>query len=240
MINGRNNLSEVSKISFLAGKFKNEQKENIKILGYLLNNKLNHQTYFNSIISKVNLRAYTAGLISKYMSLQTKRIVFTALIISIIRYSALLIINVNAKQLKILNVLINKIGRKAMGFQIYKWSNNKLMQNCKWLNGTHILVYSTLNLIHKVNILGQPKQIINLMKFREKGNSRFVRALIEMKYVFKNEKLNATTLYKGILLYLKIPENLKSLNLKKFKIAIKKYIETKMPLDRINTYRDYS
>ena len=134
------------------------------------------------------------------MSFQTKRIVFTALIISIIRYVAILMINVNAKQLKIFNVLINKMGRKAMGFQSYRWSNSKLMQNCKWLNGTHILVYSTLNLIHKVNILGHPKQINNLMKFREKGNSRFVRAPIKMKYTSKNEKLNATTLYKAILL----------------------------------------
>ena len=77
------------------------------------------------------------------------------------------------------------------------------------------------------------------MKFRDNGNSRFVRAPIAMKYVAKNEKLNASTLYKGVLLYSKIPENLKSLNMKKFKMLIKKYIETKMPLDRINTYRDY-
>ena len=79
----------------------------------------------NSIISKVNLRAYTVGLISKYMSLQTKRIVYTALIISILRYTAILMINVNAKQLKIFNVLVNKMGRKAMGFQSYRWSNFK-------------------------------------------------------------------------------------------------------------------
>ena len=90
------------KFLFFAGKYKIEQKENVKILGYLLNNKLNHQTYLNSIISKVNLRAYTVGLISKYMSLQAKRIVYTALIISIIRYAAVLLINMNAKQIRYL------------------------------------------------------------------------------------------------------------------------------------------
>ena len=41
----------------------------IWILGYLVNNKLNHQTYLNSLILKVNLRLYTIGLISKYISL---------------------------------------------------------------------------------------------------------------------------------------------------------------------------
>ena len=77
------------------------------------------------------------------------------------------------------------------------------------------------------------------MKLREKGNKRFVRAPIAMKTESKFEKLNASTLYKGILLYSKIPENLKSLEMKKFKTAIKSHIVTKMPLDRINTYRDY-
>ena len=90
------------KFLFFAGKYKIEQKEAVKILGYLLNNKLNHQTYLNSIISKVNLRAYTVGLISKYMSLQAKGIVYTALIISIIRYAAALLINMNAKQIRYL------------------------------------------------------------------------------------------------------------------------------------------
>ena len=60
-----------------------------------------------------------------------------------------------------------------------------------------------------------------------------------MKYESTHEKLNATTLYKGILLYSKLPENLKILDMKKFKNAIKKYIISKIPLDRINTYRDY-
>ena len=126
------------------------------------------------------------GLISNYMSLQTKRIVFTALIMSIIRYAATLMLNMNAKQLKIFNVLINKMGRKAMGFQSYKWSNSKLIQKCKWLNGTHTLVYSTLNHIYKVNIMGQPRQISNSMTFRGNENSRLVRAPMEMKYLSKN------------------------------------------------------
>ena len=38
----------------------------------------------------------------------------------------------------------------------------------------------------------------------------------------------------------KFRKKLKVLNVEKFKIAIKEYIEMEMPLDRINTYRDYS
>ena len=94
----------------MAGKYKITQKENIKILGYILNNNLNHQPYINSIISKVNHRMFTINLISKYMSVEVRRIVLTSIIKSVVRYAAVMLLNVNAKQLNTLNVLINKIG----------------------------------------------------------------------------------------------------------------------------------
>ena len=59
------------------------------------------------------------------------------------------------------------------------------------------------------------------MKFKEQGSQRFCIAPISMKYKSSYEKVNATTLYKGILLYSKILESLKKLDIKKFKTAIK-------------------
>ena len=100
------------KFLFFAGRYKIEQKEAVKILGYLLNNKLNRQTYLNSIISKVNLRAYTVGLNSKYVSLQAKRIVYTALMISIIRYGAGRMTSLHDNQIAKINTLILKYKEK--------------------------------------------------------------------------------------------------------------------------------
>ena len=46
------------------------------------------------------------------MSTEVRRILFTAIIVSTIRYAAVLLTNVNVKQLKIINVLITKRGER--------------------------------------------------------------------------------------------------------------------------------
>ena len=75
--------------------FKIEQKESTKILGYIINNDLNHEKYINSIISRVNQRLQTFRIINNYMNLKVKIMVLSSLVISIIRYVLPLLINVN-------------------------------------------------------------------------------------------------------------------------------------------------
>ena len=76
-----------NEIKLQAGTFIIEQGENIKILGYILTNKLTHDKYINSIISKVNFRLYTISTIAKYMSTKTRIINTTSIVISVIRYA---------------------------------------------------------------------------------------------------------------------------------------------------------
>ena len=79
-----------NQIKFKAGQFDIEQKSNIKILGYILNSNLSHENYLNAIISKVNYRLHTFGLINRYMCQKVKILVVTSIIYSIIRYSCAL------------------------------------------------------------------------------------------------------------------------------------------------------
>ena len=83
--------------------------------------------------------------------------------------------NLNAKQLKVFNTLVTKIGRRAIGYHSYRWSNKKLLDKCKWLCGTHTIVYSLLCLIHKLNIYNQPKLIYDLIQFKDNSGSRFAK-----------------------------------------------------------------
>ena len=81
-----NNLRKLAnQIQFQAGKFLIKQKSKIKILGYILNNTLTHDSYINNIISKVNYKIYIIDTISKYMSEKTRIITTTAIIYSVIR-----------------------------------------------------------------------------------------------------------------------------------------------------------
>ena len=158
---------------------------------------------------------------------------------STIRYASILLTNLNPKQLKVMNTLVTKMGRRTIGYHSFRWSNRKLLEKCKWLCGTHSIVYSILCLIHKLNIYNQPKLICDLIQFKENNGSRFTKCPESMKYKSKKEKLNSTSLYKGILLYRKLPKSFKSLEMNKFKKLLKVHISERMPLDRINTYRDY-
>ena len=108
-----------NQIKFKAGQFNIEQKSNIKILGYILNSNLSHEHYLNTIISKVNYRLHTFGLINRYMCQKIKILVVTSIIYSIIRYSCAIMTDLNCKQIKIFNVFINKAARKTLGFECY-------------------------------------------------------------------------------------------------------------------------
>ena len=150
-----------------------------------------------------------------------------------------LLTNINAKQLKVLNTLIHKVARTTIGYHSYRWSNCKVLSKCNWLNATQLIVYSILNVVHKVNIDLIPPSILDLFLYSQKENSRFVRTPTGMRYEPKGTKLRDTSLYRGVLLYNKIREDIKVLTNNKFKAALKVFICEKMPLDRINTYRDY-
>ena len=142
-------------------KFLVSQKEYTKILGFIINNQLNHDKHINTKISKINLRLHTIRLISKYMNTKIRIMVTNSKVISIIKYVLPLLININNKQLNIINVLINKAAGSAIGYHSYKWSNNKILNVCNWLNSTHSIYYATLCFIHKINFEMLPKSIID-------------------------------------------------------------------------------
>ena len=84
-----------------------------------------------------------------------------------------------------------------------------------------------------------PKAIVNLLKFNNYENTRFVKAPIGHKFNSKSAITSNSLLYKGIFLYSKIDQNLKTKNIKQFKKAIKIYIGENLPIDRMVQQSDY-
>jgi len=144
----------------MAGKYKIEQKEKTKILGFIISNNLNHDSYINNMISKVNKRINKINMLSKCMNYKVKIRVNTAMIISIISYVMPLLISINKKQLNTIIILINKVARSSLGFHAMKCSNIKVLRTCNLLNRTQMIYYNTINLIHKINYNDEPKSII--------------------------------------------------------------------------------
>ena len=162
---------EANKIKFKADIYNIEQKDSSKILGFIINKNLNHDKQINNIISKVNYRLHTIKFVAKYMNNKIKIIVYNSLVISIIRYVMPLLLNLNFKQLKTVNVLVTQAARSAIGYHTYKWSNFKLLRYCNWLGGVHMLYYSTLCFVHKINFEMEPKSLINELKFNKNNKN---------------------------------------------------------------------
>ena len=147
------------------------------------------------------------------MNNKVKIIVYNSLVLSIIHYVMPLLLNINFKQLNTVNVLVTKAARSAIGYHTYKWSNFKLLNYCKWLNGVHMIYYSTLCFIHKINYEMEPKSIINKLKYNKNNkNSRYVNAPACNIYKSKSIITGNSLLFNGIFIYNKIPDIFKSYN----------------------------
>ena len=233
--------ADANKIKFQADIYLISQKENTKILGFIINNKLNHDKHINTIISKINLRLHTINIISRYMNNKIKIMVTNSLVISIIKYVLPLLININKKQLNIINVLINKAARNAIGYHSYWWSNDKILKYCNWLNGTHSIYYTTLVFVHKINFEMLPEFLVENIIFNKKvKNTRYTKSPVSNINKSKSSITGNSLLFKGILLYNKLDPRYKVLNISKFKKEIKLYIKEKLPPDRIVGPSDYS
>ena len=174
------------------------------------------------------------------MNNKIKIMVTNSLVISVIKYVLPLLININKKQLNIINVLINKAARNAIGYHSYWWSNTKILKYCNWLNGTHSIYYSTLNFIHKINFEMLPNFLVeNIIFNKQIKNIRYTKSPISNIYKSKSSITENSLLFKGILLYNKLDPKYKVLNINKFKKDIKLHIKEKLPPDRIVGYNDY-
>ena len=120
------------------------------------------------------------------MSKKNRIIIYSSLIMSIIHYSMVLLINVNAKQIDILSVLVNKIARHCIGYHSYWWTDIKLRKTCNWMNAVHLTVYAILNIIHKVNHDIIPRSLVNLFKYSGK-QGRHIRTPHTLKYIPRSQ-----------------------------------------------------
>ena len=175
------------------------------------------------------------------MNNKIKIMVTNSLVISIIKYVLPLLININKKQLNIINVLINKAARNAIGYHSYWWSNDKILKYCNWLNGTHSIYYTTLVFVHKINFEMLPEFLVENIIFNKKvKNTRYTKSPVSNINKSKSSITGNSLLFKGILLYNKLDPRYKVLNISKFKKEIKLYIKEKLPPDRIVGPSDYS
>ena len=91
-----------------------------------------------------------------------------------------------------------------MGFKSYKWNNTTVLRKCGWLGGTHLIYFSTLCFIHKINFDMQPISLVEKFIYRENRGSRYTRCPFKTKYDPKSKITKEGLFSKGLLFYKKI------------------------------------
>ena len=81
-----------------------------------------------------------------------------------------------------------------------------------------MLYYSTLCFVHKINFEMEPKLLVNELKFNNNvKNVRFVKSPVSNIVKSKSKITGDSLLFNGIFLYNKIPDYIKTLNIKNLK-----------------------
>merc|ERR1711873_144911 len=96
---------------------------------------------------------------------KTKVILCTSLLISIIRYVSGCLTTITDSQTTKINSIMLKISRKIMGIRSYKMSTLKIFEELNWLSFPQMIRYESTKMIYNINILSQPKSILNFFNF---------------------------------------------------------------------------
>ena len=141
----------VKDLALQSGQYIIRQSEKIKILGIYYTNSLDNTPNVNMIIQKVNYRVKILSQVIKYTNIKTALILYNSLIISVYNYSLENLINISARQLNNLNVLLNKCTHNILGFRSYKLNTYNFFREINWISLPQMVIFLALKLLHKIS-----------------------------------------------------------------------------------------
>merc|ERR1712240_484222 len=155
------------------------QSDTIKILGIHYTKTFDNTKNFNTIISKVSYRLNTIKSILGMAPIKTKTILSTSLRISIIRYGAGQMTNLNDNQISKINSLMLRISRYILGIKSYRMSTSNIFKELGWLSYPQIITSEAIKIIYNINNTCKPKSLMRFFQFNNIPNEqrRLIRTL---------------------------------------------------------------
>ena len=203
----------------------------IKILGVYIRYDLNFDTHVGKLFGTLHNRIHQVRTITKYTTFKTRLSFINAYVIGKLNYILPLYLNLNQNIINKLHKVVMTSARCAIGSYCFKKSIKYILKKCKLLNIKNMILYSSLNFIHKIISEKKPKALTDTYK-----NLITRRAVVDIYpfYCPKQKSLKNFILYKGISLYNQLSTNFKSFTVKKFKTSIRKYIEQNYTSDTMD------
>jgi len=100
----------------------------IKVLGIYVTETLDNSRNINSIIQKVNYRMNLIKRITKYTNIKTRKILYESNVISVFTYCIENFMGTDSRNINELQVLLNNIAHRVIGFRSYKMSTHNILK----------------------------------------------------------------------------------------------------------------
>ena len=100
----------------------------------------------------------------------------------------------------------------------YKISCNKILNSLKWETPQQVILKKNVMMIHKMMVTGKPKQLMKLIRIPRTR----IKAKMTTKYTPKNQQYLTNHVLQAIQQYNKLDDEIKELDVKKFKKKLKK------------------
>ena len=193
-------------------------KAQVRILGWIMNQRMDMSTNASNVISEVNLMIHNLRNLKLLMSEKTRLMIANAFMKSKLSYGLPLYIGANQKIKHKMNTCMMKVARWVKGNCQFMIPNTKICKSIKWSTPNQMILQESMIMIHKMLTENPIKTLDDeIRKPRSSRNQKYY-----MKYRPKMEKMRRNSVYMSIKTYNLIPEEMKTMKVKKFKKEIRK------------------
>jgi Reverse transcriptase (RNA-dependent DNA polymerase) len=202
--------------------------ECVKYLGVKVDYLLNFSEHIKYTASKIAKKIGYTSRINRFLTKWTKTIIYNTIVAPHYEYCSTLFLDANKKDLDVLQKLQNRAMRSILRCDWYTHSKD-MLERLNWLSVKQKIEYKVLLFIHQV-IKDKSNGIFNGMyKMNNEIHQHATRSATNFHmYNQINKSGQKSILCNGFKLYNKIPEDLKSMNLMKFKKEIRNYVKNKL------------
>merc|ERR1712240_523038 len=210
-------------IQMYAGKYRVQQVDKVKVLGYHIQSNLHNDAQVAKTIANINNRIYNIRKLGNKTKFETRRTLAKAIIIGKLNYTLPLHSNSTKLQLQKLNTLITKTCKAIIGSPCIRWNTIKMVTKCKLRTVYQLINEQGLYYIHKIQATKTPASIHKLYNINDNTRPKLNLRPI---YNHKSIRLQNSLFYKYTELYIDVPEQTKNIqHIKYVRYSIRDYVD---------------